>query len=88
MDSDADDEEDIKVKTEDVDDDIEERSRGLLSPDDAVQSGELAEGVRKIKVSSSPQLFLCSPIFTNHHTAQTAALCGTDEPAWLTSKTR
>ena len=54
MDSDADDEEETKIKTEDGDDEADERGGGLLSPDDAIQSGELAEGVRKIKVSSCP----------------------------------
>jgi hypothetical protein len=49
MDSDADDEDEVKVKAED-DDDKEVVGKGLLSPDDALQQGELAEGVRKIKV--------------------------------------
>jgi hypothetical protein len=48
MDSDADDEDDVKV--EDVDDDKEVLDKGLLSPEDAHRQGELAEGVRKIKV--------------------------------------
>lgn len=48
MDSDADDEDDIKV--EDVDDDRDESGKGMLSPEDALKQGELAEGVRKIKV--------------------------------------
>lgn len=48
MDSDADDEDDIKV--EDVDDDKDENEKGMLSPEDALKQGELAEGVRKIKV--------------------------------------
>jgi hypothetical protein len=51
MDSDADDEDEAKATPED--DDKDDRGRGLLSPEDAVQSGELAEGVRKIKVCSS-----------------------------------
>ena len=50
MDSDADDEDDVKV--EDMDDDKDVVDRGLLSPEDALKQGELAEGVRKIKVIS------------------------------------
>jgi hypothetical protein len=49
MDSDADDEDEVKV--EEPDDDKDPSGTGLLSPDDAVRQGELAEGVRKIKVS-------------------------------------
>lgn len=49
MDSDADDEDEVKV--EDPDDDKDPSGTGLLSPDDAIRQGELAEGVRKIKVS-------------------------------------
>jgi hypothetical protein len=51
MDSDADDEEDAKV--EDADEDKDALDKGLLSPEDAAKQGELAEGVRKIKVSHS-----------------------------------
>jgi hypothetical protein len=47
-DDDDDDNEDIKV--EDVDEDKDESGKGLLSPEDALKQGELAEGVRKIKV--------------------------------------
>ncbi|KAF2178818.1 hypothetical protein K469DRAFT_325011 [Zopfia rhizophila CBS 207.26] len=47
MDSDADDEDEIKV--EDVDDDKDD-GKGMLSPEDALRQGELAEGVRKIKL--------------------------------------
>lgn len=51
MDSDADDEDDQpKIKIEDKDDDVEDGDKGLLSPEDALRQGELAEGVRKIKV--------------------------------------
>jgi hypothetical protein len=56
MDSDADDEDDIKV--EDADDDKEVLDKGLLSPEDAHRQGELAEGVRKIKVC-----LLLSPVY-------------------------
>ncbi|KAL6711260.1 hypothetical protein ACN47E_005791 [Coniothyrium glycines] len=48
MDSDADDEDDIKV--EEDDEDKEDDGKGMLSPDDALKQGELAEGVRKIKL--------------------------------------
>lgn len=50
MDSDADDEDDVKV--EDMEDDKDQGGKGLLSPEDALKQGELAEGVRKIKVSN------------------------------------
>ena len=47
MDSDADDEDEIKVED---DDEKDNGGKGLLSPEDAHRQGELAEGVRKIKV--------------------------------------
>jgi hypothetical protein len=50
MDSDAEDEDEIKV--EEPEEDKETSGTGMLSPDDAIRQGELAEGVRKIKVSS------------------------------------
>lgn len=52
MDSDADDEDDVKIKAEDNDDDKTESGKGMLSPEDALRQGELAEGVRKIKVGT------------------------------------
>jgi hypothetical protein len=49
MDSDADDEDEVKAEV--VDDEKEDNGgKGLLSPEDALKQGELAEGVRKIKV--------------------------------------
>ncbi len=50
VDSDDDDEDDDEVvgKLEDVD--VKEMDTSLLSPEDAKRQGELAEGVRKIKV--------------------------------------
>ena len=50
MDSDDDDDDDDEVagKLEDVD--VKEKDTGLLSPEDAKRQGELADGVRKIKV--------------------------------------
>ncbi|KAF3007386.1 hypothetical protein E8E13_001268 [Curvularia kusanoi] len=48
MDSDADDEDD--TRPEDVEDDKEVMDKGMLSPEDAAKQGELAEGVRKIKL--------------------------------------
>ncbi|KAF2267996.1 hypothetical protein CC78DRAFT_33689 [Lojkania enalia] len=50
MDSDAEEEDDAKVKTEDNDDDRDPDGKGMLSPEDALRQGELAEGVRKIKL--------------------------------------
>ena len=49
MDSDADDE-DSKISEEVDDSDVKSDSKGMLSPEDALRQGELAEGVRKIKV--------------------------------------
>jgi hypothetical protein len=51
-DSDADDEDEVNIKVEDMDDDKDGNvdGKGLLSPEDALKQGELAEGVRKIKV--------------------------------------
>jgi hypothetical protein len=54
MDSDADDEDDAKI--EQADEDKEVLDKGLLSPEDAAKQGELAEGVRKIKVSHPSEL--------------------------------
>ncbi|MCJ1361111.1 hypothetical protein MMC16_000208 [Acarospora aff. strigata] len=50
MDSDDDDDDDDEVagKLEDVD--VKEKDTGLLSPEDAKRQGELADGVRKIKL--------------------------------------
>ena len=48
MDSDADDEDD--ARPDDIDDDKDVMEKGMLSPEDAAKQGELAEGVRKIKV--------------------------------------
>lgn len=51
MDSDADDEEyDGPVAEEAEDIDTRQESGGMLSAEDALRQGELAEGVRKIKV--------------------------------------
>jgi hypothetical protein len=61
MDSDADDEDEIKV--EEMDDDRDVGDKGMLSPEDALKQGELAEGVRKIKVCRS-ETFLFA-ILTN-----------------------
>ena len=49
MDSDADDE-DSKISEEVDDSDVKSDSKDMLSPEDALRQGELAEGVRKIKV--------------------------------------
>lgn len=50
MDSDADDEDDSKGADEADEADIKTESKGMLSPEDALRQGELAEGMRKIKV--------------------------------------
>jgi hypothetical protein len=51
MESDSDDDDDgIVGKMEDVDDVEIKKENGLLSPEDAERTGQLAEGVRKIKV--------------------------------------
>ncbi len=53
MDSDADDEEYYAPVAEDANDaDITQEPAGMLSAEDALRQGELAEGVRKIKVRS------------------------------------
>jgi hypothetical protein len=51
MDSDGEDENDDKAKVEDADEDKDDSGKAMLSPEDAIRQGELAEGVRKIKVS-------------------------------------
>jgi hypothetical protein len=56
MDSDADDEDD--VRKDDMEEDKDDNGKGLLSPEDALKQGELAEGVRKIKVCTVPSLNL------------------------------
>ncbi|KAF2633777.1 hypothetical protein BU25DRAFT_405639 [Macroventuria anomochaeta] len=48
MDSDADDEDDARA--DDADDDKDVMDKGMLSPEDSAKQGELAEGVRKIKL--------------------------------------
>jgi len=50
MDSDA--EEDDEIKVDEPEDDKDPDGTGMLSPDDAIRQVELAEGVRKIKVST------------------------------------
>lgn len=52
MDSDSDDEA-APVQKDIDDDEIKEKSNDLLSPEDAERTGQLAEGVRKIKVRMS-----------------------------------
>lgn len=57
MDSDADDEDD--ARPDEVEDDKEVVvDKGMLSPEDAAKQGELAEGVRKIKVGSTKRVSL------------------------------
>ena len=55
MESDSDEDNDgIAGKMEDVDDVEVKKENGLLSPEDAERTGQLAEGVRKIKVCHLP----------------------------------
>lgn len=78
MDSDADDEDDVKPSAEDADEDKDESRKGMLSPEDAIRQGELAEGVRKIKVRRPVDLrFYTANIFV----AKTPTLCRATEPA-------
>ena len=60
MDSDADDDDDddddddekhSRMQAEDGEGDMKDEPKGMLSPEDAARQGELAEGVRKIKVN-------------------------------------
>lgn len=52
MDSDAEEEDDSK--TGEVDDEKDSSGKGFLSPEDVYRQGELADGVRKIKVPQRP----------------------------------
>lgn len=49
---DSDEEEDVDIEPKIPEADTEEFKNTMLSPEDAKQQGELAEGVKKIKVSS------------------------------------
>jgi hypothetical protein len=68
MESDSDDDDDDGAvgKMEDVDEVEIKKENGLLSPEDAERSGQLAEGVRKIKVCSSSTL--CDITVANTYT--------------------
>ena len=65
MDSDADDE-DSKISEEVDDSDVKSDSKGMLSPEDALRQGELAEGVRKIKVLSLFHFQILHPLLQVH----------------------
>lgn len=57
MDSDADDDDEPNAGAAHDDDvDIKTEGKGMLSPEDVARQGELAEGVRKIKVCPSHEL--------------------------------
>ena len=56
MDSDADDDDEDGTVPVDADVEVKESDGRLLSPEDARRQGELAEGVRKIKVSAFFQI--------------------------------
>lgn len=60
MDSDADDEDDEQPVNGGDEAEIKDENGKLLSPEDAQRQGELAEGVQKIKVSTSPEIALRS----------------------------
>lgn len=75
MDSDSEDEEnDVVGKMEDVDDVEIKKENDLLAPEDAERTGELAEGVRKIKVSIAMNLSggqtLIGPQLKRQHSAE------------------
>lgn len=70
MDSDADDEDDARADEADDDKDVVEK--GMLSPEDAAKQGELAEGVRKIKVCSVQSIAVAP---SNVMTAEKTAFC-------------
>ncbi|OAL00643.1 hypothetical protein IQ06DRAFT_293927 [Phaeosphaeriaceae sp. SRC1lsM3a] len=84
MDSDADDEDEVKVEEED---DKDESGKGLLSPEDALKQGELAEGVRKIKLkrqhSAEP---LGRPAAPTASDASGSPLSGTPIPGITTTE--
>ena len=91
MDSDADDDDDIderRLQMQADDDgggDMKDEPKGMLSPEDAARQGELAEGVRKIKVfnmlnydlNPSHRIAWDFPVFvmlTGNSVAQTSTL--------------
>lgn len=71
MDSDADDDDEIKAEDADGEDEKDNSGNGLLSPEDALKQGELADGVRKIKVCRS---FWVYNSHANEMTAKTPTL--------------
>ncbi|OCK76664.1 hypothetical protein K432DRAFT_305887 [Lepidopterella palustris CBS 459.81] len=86
MDSDADDEEDSKI-SEEVDSDVKSENKGMLSPEDALRQGELAEGVRKIKLKrqhSAEPLNAPSPQ-TRKSPASNSPVSGTPAPTSLST---
>ena len=66
MDSDADDE-DSKISEEVDDSDVKSDSKSMLSPEDALRQGELAEGVRKIKVLNHFNFQISHLLLHPHH---------------------
>ena len=77
-DDDDDDDEDILGKMQDVDD----KDTTQLAPDDSKFSGELAEGVDRMKVSSNPDTHAWPRISTDSgpSTAQAGSLCRPRHP--------
>ncbi|KAF2871833.1 hypothetical protein BDV95DRAFT_27018 [Massariosphaeria phaeospora] len=80
MDSDGEDDDD--VKPEDVEEDGDPSAKGMLSPEDALRQGELEEGVRKIKLkrqhSAEPLNQMPSPAARG---ASGSPISGTPAPA-------
>lgn len=77
MDSDADDDDDVHIGAADDDIDIKTESKDMLSPEDVARQGELAEGVRKIKVrfpQTMPSFGKFSPQLLTRRPAQTRPL--------------
>ena len=75
-DSDSDDaDNEVVGKMEDVEDVEVKREDSLLSPEDAERQGELAEGVRKIKVSNNPLLVHGMMKVSNKSLAQASTFC-------------
>jgi hypothetical protein len=66
---------------EDVDEVEVKKENGLLSPEDAERTGQLAEGVRKIKVCHLP-LHLRDHSLVNTYAAQAATFSRATKQQW------
>jgi len=85
MDSDAEEEDDNTTTTGDVDDEKDNSGKGFLSPEDVYRQGELADGVRKIKVPQTPYSCITH---ANNHVAKTSTFRRTDGPPFSISRCR